>query len=217
MHGEDWYALQVYTGKEKWVASMLDERGHEVMLLQYTVVHLWSDRRKRIDRPVFPGYVFCHFDAHLRSPILAVPGVLRIVGFGRTPVPIEHHEIEALARIADSGSCVAPVPYLSTGEWVRIRGGALDGMIGRVITFRKGLRVVVSISLLKRSVSLEVDHERLDRLPSNDSLSIPPQQASPEKESSAPETETFLPVKRFTRTPRPVTTIPSTPKVSGYR
>ena len=82
MYGEDWYALQVYTGKEKWVASMLDERGHEVMLLQYTVVHLWSDRRKRIDRPVFPGYVFCHFDAHLRSPILAVPGVLRIVGFG---------------------------------------------------------------------------------------------------------------------------------------
>jgi transcription antitermination factor NusG len=216
MHSGNWYALQVYTGKEKWVAATLEERGHQILLLLYTVVRWWSDRRKRIDQPVFPGYVFCHFDPHRRSPILAAPGVLRIVSSGRTPMPLEDREIEALARIANAGCCVAPVPYLRIGEWVRISGGALDGTIGQVMMFRKGLRVVVSISILERSVSLEVSHERLERLSLNNSRPAPPRQTVPFQDCSSPENDVFLPVKRFTGNPRAVTHFrPSPLHISG--
>jgi transcription antitermination factor NusG len=214
MHNEDWYALQVYTGKEKWVASMLDDRGHEVLLLLYTVVQTWSDRRKRIDRPVFPGYIFCHFDPHRRSPILATPGVLKIVSVGRTPLPVSHQEIETMMRIADAGVAAAPVPYLRTGESVIIRGGSLDGTIGRVMAFRKGLRVIVSITLLERSVCLEVDHERLERLPANESSPILPLSPGP-IELFYPEAKAFLPVKRFKARPSPIKRSASTARVSA--
>jgi len=205
MHNGDWYALQVYAGKEKWVASMLDDQGYDVLLLLYTTVQEWSDRHKRIDRPVFPGYIFCNFDPHRRSSILATSGVLRIVSVGRTPVPVDSSEIETLVRIADAGWSLAPFTFLKTGNFVRIRGGALDGTIGRVITFRKGLRVVVSISLLERSVSLEIHYERLESLSSNDSSPIRPQKLI-DFDGSSLETEPLLPVKRFSRKPSSMTT-----------
>ena len=62
MDSQEWYALQVYTGKEKWVTAALEERGHDPLLLLYTVVSKWSDRRMQIDRAVFYGYVFCDVD-----------------------------------------------------------------------------------------------------------------------------------------------------------
>ena len=66
MNSREWYALQVYTGKEKWVTAALEERGHDPLLLLYTVVSKWSDRRMQIDRAVFPGYVFCDLGLHRR-------------------------------------------------------------------------------------------------------------------------------------------------------
>lgn len=161
MISKEWYALQVYTGREKWVSSYLQQNGHETLLPVSVVISKWSDRQKRIERPVFPGYVFCHFDATRRAPILSVPGVLSIVGRARTPVPIEAHEIAALQKIQKTGYRVETCPYLDTGTWVTIEGGSLDGVIGRLVELKKRYRVMLSVSLLQRSVCLEVDQERL--------------------------------------------------------
>jgi transcription antitermination factor NusG len=160
----NWYALQVYTGREKWVTSCLQELGYETLLLVSNVISQWSDRRKTLERAMFPGYVFCHFDSCYRSSLLAAPGVLRVVGRGNTPVPVEKHEIASLQQIARASYSVNPYPYLETGDWVSIVGGSLDGLVGRLVEFKKDARVVISVSLLQRSVCIEVDRQRLQPL-----------------------------------------------------
>jgi transcription antitermination factor NusG len=107
--------------------------------------------------PLFPGYVFCRFNAHNRLPVLVTPGVLSVVGRGRVPVPVEDAEIDAIQRVVSSGLRAEPWPYLEVGQQVRIQDGALGGLEGILISFRGSRRVVVSVSLLCRSVSLEIE------------------------------------------------------------
>jgi transcription antitermination factor NusG len=213
MTNNGWFAVQVYTGKEKWVSAALEERGHDPLLLLYTETHQWSDRRMRVERAVFPGYVFCRVDPRQRTSVLSVPGVLRIVGVGRKPIPLEVDEVSSLLQIADSGHRVSPAPFLRTGERVVIRGGALDGVVGRLIHFRNGLRVAVSVSLLERAVSLEVDISRLERLASGGSV---PDVARGTVQSVAPaEAGGLWPVKRYKAALAVSTTHPNSEGAAG--
>jgi transcription antitermination factor NusG len=110
-----------------------------------------------VDAPLFPGYVFCQFDALNRLPVLVTPGVLNVVGRGRVPVPVEDSEIEAIQTVVSSGLRAEPWPYLQVGQQVRIENGALRGVEGILTSFRGSRRIVVSVSLLCRSVALEID------------------------------------------------------------
>src|SRR6185369_14563329 len=97
-----WYALHVRSQHEKIVASTLRGKGYEQFLPLYRTKHRWSDRMKVIERPLFPGYVFCRFDLQKRLPILVTPGVLLIVGVRKTPLPVVESEISALQSIVNS-------------------------------------------------------------------------------------------------------------------
>lgn len=158
---KQWFAVQVYTGREKWVASFLAECGFSQLLLLHREQRQWSDRLKTIDTPMFPGYVFCHFDPQQRVKVLSGQGVLRIVGYGRTPTPVDDEEIAALQVIKHAACPVEKWPYLHEGELVRIEGGSLDGLTGRFAHNKTGCRVVVSVSILQRSVAVEIDRSRL--------------------------------------------------------
>jgi transcription antitermination factor NusG len=152
-----WYAVQVKTTHEKRVASLLDYGRFEWFLPVYESKRLWSDRIKRVQLPLFPGYVFCRFGPSGRVSILKTPSVMRIVGVGYTPLPIPEQEIAAIQRIVKSGLDVLPHPFLKTGEWVRIRGGALNGLEGLIVDLRHRDRLIVSVNLLQRSVAVEID------------------------------------------------------------
>jgi transcription antitermination factor NusG len=129
----------------------------------YKTRRQWTDRVKVMDLPLFSGYVFCHLVEPRFLPILETPGVVKVVGTGAKPVPVEHHEMAALHRIAGSGQETMPWPYLSVGQRVRMRAGALKDIEG-ILTNADGRdRVVVNIDLLQRSVAVSV--ERLDLEP----------------------------------------------------
>src|SRR5438552_2390758 len=96
---KQWFALQVHTGREKWIASYLTSLQFEHVLLLQKESRQWSDRRKSIEYPVFPGYLFCHFAIDARGPILSTPGVLRVVGYGKIPVPVPDEEIASLQML----------------------------------------------------------------------------------------------------------------------
>jgi transcription antitermination factor NusG len=160
-----WFAVYVLTRHEKAVGSMLEAKGYKICLPLIRSKREWSDRSKWLDLPAFPGYVFCHFDVDERGLILSTPGVLNIVGTGRVPVPIPEEEVAELA-ILERLKCVAkPWPYLATGQLARIEGGSLDGLSGILFNCRKESRVVISVTLLQRSVAIEVDRERVVPLP----------------------------------------------------
>jgi transcription antitermination factor NusG len=156
-----WFALQVHTGREKWVASHLANSNLNQILLLQKERRDWSDRQKIIEAPIFPGYVFCQFESSTRTRVLSTPGVLRVVGAGKTPIPIAFEEIEALRILARSERPLERWPYLREGNRIRIEGGSLDGLTGHFVAAKKGGRIVVTVSLLQRSVAVEVDQVRL--------------------------------------------------------
>src|SRR5437763_15809053 len=120
-----WYAIRVKSNCERIVANGLDHRDYEKLLPAYQKRRKWSDRVIQIEAPLFPGYVFCRLNIHLRLPVLQTPGVVSFVAFGREPAAIEDHVIEALQAIIKSGVPVAPWPFLQVGQRVRINHGPL--------------------------------------------------------------------------------------------
>lgn len=162
----EWFAVQVWSGREQISATHLRERGYQVFLPCYREQRRWSDRIKVFERALFAGYVFCQLVPDVVGKIVTAPGVIRIVGDGRGPVPIPVDEIAAVQRIVATNLSTEPFPMPGVGERVRIELGPLSGIEGIVLAAKNHHRFVVSIPLLQRSVAVEVDSKWLTRPPS---------------------------------------------------
>lgn len=157
-NNHNWFAVQVRTRWEASTAVLLDGKGFEVFLPTYKPSKGWSGHsRKEHAAPLFPGYVFCRFNAHNRLPILVTPGVIAVVGRGKVPLPVDDNEISAIQAIVASGFRPEPWPFLEVGQRVRIDAEPLRGLEGILLSFKGGSRIVLSVSLLRRSVALEID------------------------------------------------------------
>ena len=152
-----WFAVQVRTRWEASTALLLSGKGYETFLPTYKIKRRWSGSVKEVDIPLFPGYVFCNFEALKRLPILVTPGVISVVGRGRTPVPVEDGEMVSLQAAVRSRLHAEPWPYLEIGERIRIDDEPFHGLEGVLVSFKGSHRIVVSVTLLRRSVALEID------------------------------------------------------------
>lgn len=152
-----WYALQVWSRKENYVSAHLQGLGYECFLPTYRSRRKWSDRTKELEQPLFPGYLFCRFDVSNRRPLVMAPGVIQVVGNGKTPIPVAGPEMERIQMAVASEAPREPWPYVEVGERVRVAYGSLRGLEGILINIKGSHRVVLSISLLQRSVAVEVD------------------------------------------------------------
>jgi transcription antitermination factor NusG len=161
----EWFAVQVWSGREQLSASHLRARGYEVFLPCYIERRRWSDRAKSIAHPLFDGYLFCHLAEDTAGKIVTAPGVVRIVGDGRGPLAVPEHEIEAIQRIVETRLHAEPWTFVQAGQCVRIEHGPLRGIEGVVVVAKNSRRLVISIQLLRRSVAVEID---------GDWISIPP-------------------------------------------
>src|SRR3989441_5150743 len=150
-----WFALQVRACYEKTVAAVLNGKGYQWLLPLYKCRRRWSDRIKEVELPLFPGYLFCRFDMQKRLPILTTPGVLLIVGIGKTPVPIDPTEIAAIQTLVKSELPSQPWPFLQIGDRVRINYGALCGLEGILLDLKGNNRFVFSVKFFHRSVVVE--------------------------------------------------------------
>jgi len=154
---EQWYALQLRTRWESSTATLLVGKGYQTFLPTFKTLKRVRGKSCEVDSPLFPGYVFCRFDAHRRLPVLLTPGVISVVARARSPIPVEDSEIQAIQKLVSTGLQPEPWPYLEAGQLVRIDDGALCGVQGILIGFKGARRIVVSVSLLRRSVALEID------------------------------------------------------------
>jgi transcription elongation factor/antiterminator RfaH len=155
-----WFALQVKPRCEKVISTILHNKGFEQYLPMYESRRVWSDRIAKVEVPLFPGYVFCRFDPEQpRLPIVATPGVINVVGVAGQPAAIPEHELQAIQVLLRSGKAALPWPYLEIGQRVRIEQGSLAGVEGILVEAKKQHRVVVSVTLLQRSVAVEVERE----------------------------------------------------------
>ena len=157
MTHELWYAVKVSCRSERKIAAMLVSKGYEPFLPTYKAKRRRSNQVETLELPLFPGYLLCRFDVQKRLPTLTTPGVGYVVGIGRVPEPIDEAEIDAIRTVVESGAVYEPYPYVSVGQRVRIECGPLYGLTGFVTEFRSNFRLIVSVNLLMRSVSVEID------------------------------------------------------------
>lgn len=153
-----WYAIYTKSRHEKQIKVQLDHRSIESFLPLYEAVHRWKDRRAIVSLPVFPGYLFVRISLpEHRLPVVAVPGVVSLVGRLGCPTPIADHEIEVLRACSVRGHRMFPHPYLAEGGRVRVRNGPLADLEGIFLRRRGKSRLILSIKLIARSVAVEVD------------------------------------------------------------
>jgi len=124
---------------------------------------------REVEEPLFPGYVFGRFDVNRRLPVLVTPGVRKIVGCGKVPLPVEDSEIEALRSVAEAGLTAHPWPFLKVGQWVKINHGAMEDLEGILVEVKKKHRLVVSVTLLERSVAVDIDDTWVTPIPDRSS------------------------------------------------
>jgi len=151
-----WFAAYTCSRHEKLVSRQLCERQINCFLPTYQSMRRWKDRRKEVEFPLFPGYVFVRIREAERLRVLQVSGVVQLVMSQGRPAPLDDSEIESLRNGIANGVLPEPHPYLKIGRRVRVKYGPLAGIEGFLVRRKDKFRVVISIDLIMRSIAAEV-------------------------------------------------------------
>ena len=156
----NWYAIYTRSRHEQKVYERIREKEIELFLPLFEQWSRRRDRRKRIQVPLFPGYLFVQtqMDPYSYYTILKTNGVVKILSNGRVPTPIPDEQIHALQTLTKNNMAITPCQYLKEGERVRVTHGPLIGTEGILLRMKPNKnRLVLSVDLIKKSVSLELD------------------------------------------------------------
>lgn len=158
----NWYAVFTVPQNEKSATRHLALRGVESFLPTYRASRVWKNRQRvTLDLPLFPSYLFVRIGSRDRRKVLESPGVLRIVGNSRGPIPVPEPAVEFLrADFCSRG--VAPYFGMAVGQRVRIKRGAFEGLEGTLVRTNRNLRFVLTIDLINQQAAVEVDAESLE-------------------------------------------------------
>jgi transcription antitermination factor NusG len=152
-----WYAIHTFAHHEKRVDERLSVKNVDTFLPLYSVRRTAKGVTGKIEKPLFPGYVFVFILLSQRLLVLQVPGVVKLVGSGGKPLPVEQQEIDSLLKARAMGIPAEPHPWLEIGRKVRITTGPFEGLQG-ILTRRKGKhRIVLALELIASSFVLDVD------------------------------------------------------------
>jgi transcription antitermination factor NusG len=159
-----WYAVHTMARHEKRVVKHFQEKQVYTFLPLIERVHRWSDRLKRVDLPLFSCYTFVRIPptAENRVKVLRTPGVIGFVGSEGQGTSIREEEIESLQTALRQRVPCIDHPFLATGKRVRIRGGCLDGIEGIFEGHGADQKLIISVELLQRSLSIRVDGYEID-------------------------------------------------------
>lgn len=162
-----WYAVYAQVRHESKVHSRLLAKSFECLLPQ---MERWSrrrDRRKKIQVPIFPGYLFVRavLDNYEQVKILQTPGVVRIVRNKEGPLPVPNSQMNSLITLLDNANVLTVHPYLQKGMRVRIVNGPLYGCEGILVRKKhEKARLVVAIDIIQQAVSVELNEGDVEPL-----------------------------------------------------
>jgi transcription antitermination factor NusG len=157
-----WFAVYTATNHEKSIAQHLRVKEIETFLPLYSVTKRWKNRTTaKVDLPLFAGYIFVRIAPTERVRVLEVPMVYSIVGNRHEPIALPDDQIEGL-RAGLQGRQAHPFPYVKVGNRVRVRSGAFAGLEGIVVRTYAGLRVVLSVEMIQKSIAVHVEADELE-------------------------------------------------------
>lgn len=166
-----WLAIQVKPGWELRTAEALQASGYEEFVPMYEQKRQWSRRIRVVRVPLFTGYVFFRFQAHNGRPVVFIPGVIRFVGMGSSPTPIDPSEIESLRIASNARVAWGPYPFLAPGDQIEVHNGPLMGLKGQIVRFKNKSRLIISVNLIQESVFVEIEEH--DIRPAANGLNSP--------------------------------------------
>lgn len=158
-----WYAVHTRAHHERRVRDELAGRGHEVFFPEYSSWSRRRDRRQRVLRPLFSGYLFvrARLDPVLHLEIRKTRSVVRVLGRDRQPLPVPDHQVESIRLLLGRAPDTGPQPVLRRGQLVQVMEGPLAGVVGVVERSEGRARIVVNVDLLGRSVTATLETEAL--------------------------------------------------------
>jgi len=159
-----WYAIYTRPNFEKRIHAELTERGLISFLPLRSTIRLWSDRKKRIEAPLFPSYLFVHANLKERYESLQTRGAVRMVSFNGEPARIPEYQIESIRRILEHGYDPEPFQYLSAGDEVEIVAGPLLGVRGYCVEARGRHQLVISLAAIRQSVAVTVERGQVKKV-----------------------------------------------------
>jgi transcription antitermination factor NusG len=154
-----WYALQTRARHERVAEHRLREQGLQTFLPVMQEIHRWSDRKKKVEVPLFSCYVFvnCALSPADRTAVYRVDSVLSFVGNRGAGLPIPDEQIDGIRTLLTQTSSWRAHPFLKAGQRVRLRGGALDGVEGIFLSENGDHSLVISVDVIQRSLSVRID------------------------------------------------------------
>ena len=152
-----WYAVHTRSRHEKQVDLFLSERGVETFLPLVHTLSRRRDRKKYVDIPLFPGYLFVFAEKERLYDVKYTRGVTRIIGTDLgVPTPIPDKQILDIKSVMETEVRLDPFPYLKKGRMVRVRSGPLKGMEGILVERKGHYKLVIRIDLLQKGAAAEV-------------------------------------------------------------
>ncbi|HEX6308942.1 MAG TPA: UpxY family transcription antiterminator [Longimicrobiales bacterium] len=165
-----WYACYTRSRHEKQVDRLLRERGFESFLPLMPRVSQWKDRKKVVEWPLFPSYVFGRFRLEDSPRILSTPGVATLVKTNGRPAAIAEAELENVRRfvraLAGGEIEVERRPFFAEGQWVEVMEGPLAGVRGVVVEQRSRRRVLIGLQAIGQGLEVDIDTKALRPVPS---------------------------------------------------
>lgn len=153
----NWYAVHTRSRHEKQVDMFLRERGIETFLPLIHTLSRRRDRKKYVDIPLFPGYMFVHAEKERLYDVKYTRGVTRIIGTDvDAPTPIPDKQVLDIKTILESDVSLDPFPYLEKGRSIRVKTGPLKGVEGVLIERKGNYKLVIRIDLLQKGAAAEV-------------------------------------------------------------
>jgi transcription antitermination factor NusG len=159
-----WYAVLTRSRQEKTAAAMLESQSITHFLPLLKEDRRWSDRNKTISVPLFPGYVFVQIvrSSTVQLRVLKVPGIIDFVSNREGPLAIPEGDIKSVRALVSNGVGCSPHPFLRVGERVRVVRGVLAGIEGNLSRRGAQSKLVISVEMLQRSVSVNVDESDVE-------------------------------------------------------
>jgi transcription termination/antitermination protein NusG len=165
LRGTHWFAVWTKSRQEKVAAAMIGSLGVTNFLPLKLESRQWSDRKQTVNVPLFSGYLFVRMNLSdgNKLRVLQVPGVAGFVGNSQGPLPIPEDQIEAVRTVVERRIECTVHPLLEEGDKVRVVRGPLAGMEGRLVRTNSAARLVISISMIHRSLAVHVDRDDVER------------------------------------------------------
>jgi transcription antitermination factor NusG len=170
-----WHALYVRSRAEKKVFDQLQDKGIESYLPMLTRIKQWSDRKKKVEEPLFRSYVFVRNNERQHYDVLGVYGVVRFVTFEHKPVIVPDKQIIAIKKYLDN-----PVEDeddlknidLKEGQLVRITNGSMQGLTGRLVSVKSKRRLLVNIDVVGQSIPVSIPRTKVEPIQEKQEVSI---------------------------------------------